>query len=115
MQQYVYEHAAPRVVRVPQVFDAFTITRPNGASVTHIVMENVEGGDFAAYSKWDPQVAEQAMERIANAVRHIWDLPLPPNAAIGPLGHETPVDRFFSDIHRAARLDKHQVGHGGSP
>ncbi|KAM3496938.1 hypothetical protein MY10362_009692 [Beauveria mimosiformis] len=98
MQQYVYEHADPRVVRVPQVFDAFTITRPDGASVTHIVMENVEGDDFAAYSKLDAQVAEQALERIANAVRHIWDLPLPPNAAIGPLGHEAPVDRFFSDV-----------------
>ncbi|KAM3438077.1 hypothetical protein NHJ13734_004350 [Beauveria thailandica] len=99
MQQYVYEHADPRIVRVPKVFDAFTITRPNGgASVTHIVMEKVEGGDFAAYSKWDPQVAEQAMERIANAVRHIWDLPLPSNAAVGPLEHQAPVDRFFSDV-----------------
>ncbi|KAH8719904.1 hypothetical protein HC256_000312 [Beauveria bassiana] len=98
MQRYVYEHADPRIVRIPQVFDAFTITEPDGASVTYIVMENVEGGHFGAYSKWDPQEAEQAIERIANAVRHVWDLPLPPNAAIGPLGHERPVDSFFSDI-----------------
>ncbi|EJP67316.1 uncharacterized protein BBA_03890 [Beauveria bassiana ARSEF 2860] len=81
MQRYVYEHADPRIVRIPQVFDAFTITEPDGASVTYIVME---------------------MSRAAilehTAIRHVWDLPLPPNAAIGPLGHERPVDSFFSDI-----------------
>ncbi|XWW96387.1 hypothetical protein V2A60_004361 [Cordyceps javanica] len=97
MQQYVHEHADPRVVRVPKVFDAFTIARPKGGSVTYIVMENIKDDDFAAYGKWHPQVAEQALERIADAVRHIWNIPLPPNATIGPLGQQRPVDRFFSD------------------
>lgn len=99
MQQYVHEHADPRIVRIPEVFDAFTITRPNEASVTYIVMENIKGDDFAVYRKRHPQAAGQALilERIADAVRHIWDIPLPPGAAIGPLGQQRPVDRFFSD------------------
>ena len=97
MQQYVHEHADPRVVHVPNVFDAFTITQPNGASVTYIVMENVKGDDYSAYSKRHPELAEQALEQIANAVRHIWEIPLPPNITIGPLGQQRPADRFFSD------------------
>ncbi|ATY65507.1 phosphotransferase enzyme family [Cordyceps militaris] len=97
MQQYVHEHADPHIVRVPQVFDAFTTTQPNGASVTYIVMENVKGDDCAAYGKWHPQMAEQAVSQIANAARHIWEIPLPPNVTIGPFEQQRPVDRFFSD------------------
>ncbi|KAK2616989.1 hypothetical protein QQS21_000078 [Conoideocrella luteorostrata] len=98
IQQYVHEHADPLIVRVPEVFDAFTITQPNGASMTYIIMmENVKGDDYATCSKRHQQVAAQALERIANAVRHIWDMPLSANATIGPLGQQRPVDRFFSD------------------
>lgn len=60
-------------------------------------MENVKGDDFSSCSRLPSQVAEESLERIANAVRHIWDIPLPPNSAIGSLGQQRPIDRFFSD------------------
>ncbi len=96
MQQYVHEHADPRIVRVPKVFDAFTLTQPEAAAMTYIVMENIEGDDFTRYRDIDPQTAEEAIQAVADAVRHIWDIPPPPNSTLGPLGMQRPADRFFS-------------------
>ncbi len=99
MQRYVHAHADPRIVRIPQVYDAFTVTfQPTCETVTYIVMENIQGADCAAYRKWDPEVAEAAITAIATAVRHLWEIPPPPNATPGPLDGENPVDRFFSDF-----------------
>lgn len=87
----------PIVVRIPEVYDAFTKTRSNSVSVTYIVMEKVKGDTFAEYRKLGPWAAGQAMVRIANAVRDIWDIPLPPNATIESLEQQRPVERLFSD------------------
>lgn len=97
MQRYVHKHTDPQIIRVPEAFDAFTTTKPNGASVTYIVMENLKDDDNAVYSKKHPQRAEQALKQIAHTVHHIWELPLPPNVAIGPLGQRRPANRLFSD------------------
>lgn len=97
IQQYVHDHADPCVVRVPKVYDAFTLPRQNAAPITYIVMENIQGDDFVTYSKQNPEGASQALEAIEKAVRHIWEIPLPPTARLGPFGQEYPADRFFSD------------------
>lgn len=65
--------------------------------MTYIIMENVAGDDYATYRKLHLEEADQAIEAIADAVRHIWDVPLPRNAPLGPFEQQTPADRFFSD------------------
>lgn len=97
IQRYVYDNADPRIVRIAEVFDAFSIPQPNSPPMTYIVMENVKGDDYATYIKKHPQAAGQVLEAIANAVRHLWNIPLPRNASIGPFEQQRPVDRFFSD------------------
>ncbi|KID94278.1 phosphotransferase enzyme family protein, partial [Metarhizium majus ARSEF 297] len=99
MQKYVHENADPSIVHIPKVFDAFSIpSGPDKSTMTYIVMENVKGSDFVDFKKEHPKEAEEAMEAIATAVRHIWDLPLPPGVPLGPFYQEMPVDRFFADF-----------------
>jgi len=97
IQRYVHRHADPNIVRIPEVYDAFTRPQPKAAALTYIVMENVKGDNYATFSEEHPEEAEQVLEAIANAVRHIWDIPLPPNASPGPFERQVPVDRLFSD------------------
>ncbi|POR32227.1 Phosphotransferase enzyme family protein [Tolypocladium paradoxum] len=99
IQRYVYENADPSIVRIPQVFDAFsTPPRPDAPARVYIIMEYVKDDDYVDYNKQHPQEAAQALEAIATAVRHIWDIPLPPNASVGPFEQQVPVDRFFADF-----------------
>lgn len=62
-------------------------------------MERMRGEEYATYKHRRPECEEgDAIERIADAVRHIWTLPIPADSGIGPLGPSTvPVNRFFSD------------------
>lgn len=60
-------------------------------------MENVEDDDYDTFAKQHPEEAPKYLGAIAAAVRHIWDLPLPPDALVGPFEREIPADRFFSD------------------
>lgn len=46
------------------------------------------------------------MEAIPTAVRHIWDLPLPPGVPLGPFYQEMPVDRFFADFGAYRRFNE---------
>ncbi|EZF29931.1 hypothetical protein H109_01514 [Trichophyton interdigitale MR816] len=92
LQQFVNENADHSIVYTPKVYDYFTNKqRISDMPVTYIVMERVYGE--ALTSKEDDTV----LENIAAAVRHIWELPLPPQASIGPLAGQVPYDRFFSD------------------
>lgn len=97
MQQYVHENADARIVRVPRVLDAFSTTSSRGRRMTCIVMEHVKGGDYITHIRQHPEDAGRVLEAIAKAVRHIWDIPIPPDALPGPLEREEPEDRFFSD------------------
>ncbi|KAK2801602.1 hypothetical protein FQN50_007663 [Emmonsiellopsis sp. PD_5] len=91
LQQFVNENADHGIVYTPKVYDYFTEQRINALPVTYIVMERVRGEVLTA--KEDDIV----LEKIAAAVRHIWELPLPPQASIGPLAGQEPHDWFFSD------------------
>ena len=105
MQQYVYEKADPCIVRVPEVYDSFTIVKPSATPKGYIVMENVEGDDYFTYKKQHPEAVEENLQAIADAVRHIWSLPLPPDATPGPLGKQKPFHRFFSDVGAGRTFD----------
>ncbi|KAH7320700.1 phosphotransferase enzyme family protein [Stachybotrys elegans] len=97
IQRYVHNNVDPRIVHVPEVFDEFSTTRLNAPPITYIVMEIVKADDYATHRTKNPREAEEALTAIANAVRHIWDIPLPPNLSPGPFCQQEPVDRFFSD------------------
>ena len=73
--------------------------------MTYIVMEKVEDEPCANYLKAHPDETETIMESVAKAVRHTWSLPLPPNTALGPIGKQVPVDRFFSDYGAGRTFD----------
>ncbi|EFY84574.1 phosphotransferase enzyme family protein [Metarhizium acridum CQMa 102] len=98
MQKYVHENADLAIVHIPKVFDAFRTSRPGHPPMTYIIMENVKGRDYVDFNKEHPQAAEQAMEAVATAVRHIWDIPLPPSVPLGPFDQQMPIDRFFADF-----------------
>jgi hypothetical protein len=91
LQQHVYEHADPSIFRTPKVYDFFTISSKDNISITYIVIEHVHG---TALTTSEP---DDVLDRVAAAVRHLWELPLPPLAAIGPLADQIPFDWFFSD------------------
>ncbi|KJZ76464.1 hypothetical protein HIM_04193 [Hirsutella minnesotensis 3608] len=97
IQRYVYEHADARIVRIPQVLDAFCSETSYGCPMTCIVMERIKGDDYATHIRQHPQEAEQILDAIAQAVRHIWDIPIPPDSQPGPLERQEPRDRFFSE------------------
>ena len=103
MQRFLHENADRSLVYIPAVYDSFTVTRPGRLPETYIVMEKVEGEAYVDYKKHHPDKAEAMLQAIADAVRHIWSLPLPPNASPGPLEGQIPQDRFFSD-HGAGRI-----------
>ena len=79
LQQFVNENTDHSIVYTPKVYDYFTKQRTNALPVTYIVMERARGEALTA--KEDDIV----VETIATAIRHIWELPLPPQASIGPL------------------------------
>jgi thiamine kinase-like enzyme len=54
-------------------------------------MERVSG---TPYSSTESAVE---MEKVAAAIRHIWSLPLPPQAKISPLGGDNHIGWFFGD------------------
>lgn len=95
----------PRIVRIPRVYDAFTMQDPGRGPFMYIVMEYMDGDDCAVYTKAHPDRTEALLAQIDDAVRHIWDLPPPPGITIGPLGQQIPADRFFSDCGADRRLD----------
>ncbi len=90
-QQHVHKQADPNIVRTAAVYDCFTVQRTNAPPITYIVMEKLGGTPLTAHE------SDVDLDRIAAAVRHIWSLPLPPQAGIGPLAGQIPHDRFFSD------------------
>ncbi|KAI9785263.1 MAG: hypothetical protein M1816_000449 [Peltula sp. TS41687] len=79
------------------VYDYFTEQRSSNAPpITYIVMEKVHGQSPVEYSKQHPDETEVVDDQIAAAVRHIWQLPLPPGPFIGHLAGEKANDWFFS-------------------
>lgn len=91
LQQFVNENADHTIVYTPKVHDYFTERRINALPVTYIIMERVHGEALTARED------NVVLENIAAAVRHIWELSLPPQASIGPLAGQEPHDWFFSD------------------
>ena len=97
MQKFVHENSDRSLVYIPAVYDSFTATQPGQPPVTYIVMEKVEGEAYVNYKEHHPDKAENMLQAIADAARHIWSLPLPPNMSLGPIEGQVPEDRFFSD------------------
>lgn len=97
LQQFVHENADPNIVYTPEVYDYFTEQRSNAPPITYIVMEKVRGQSPVEHRKQHPDEAKVVDDRIAAAVRHIWQLPLPQGAFIGPLAGQKANDWFFSD------------------
>jgi serine/threonine protein kinase len=63
-------------------------------------MENIKGETYVNWKNShlkDKQKIETVLNKIAEAVRHLWTLPLPPGTVVGPLENNLPVDRFFGD------------------
>lgn len=98
IQQYVHEKADHRIVYTPEVYDTFTATNPSWRRISIIIMEKVEGENYLDYTKQHPEETEKVLQAIADVVRHIWSLPLPPNKPPGSFGPELAVNRFFSDV-----------------
>jgi serine/threonine protein kinase len=92
IQRFVHENADRSLVHTPAVYDSFTVSAD-----TYIVMEKVEGEAYVDYKKQHPDKAETVLQAVADAIRHVWSLPLPPNASPGPFEGQIPEDRFFSD------------------
>ena len=97
LQQFVHQNANPDIFYTPAVYDYFTAPGRCNLTVTYILMERVNGSDPAQYLKAHPDETEPVFDRIVAAVRHLWSLPLPPGAAIGPLKGQKACDWFFSD------------------
>lgn len=97
IQQFVHEKADHRIVYTPEVYDSFSVTEPDSGRMSFIVMEKVEGLNYLDYTKQHPEETETLFPAIADVARHIWSLPLPPNAPPGSFGPELPVNRFFSE------------------
>lgn len=97
LQQFVHLHADPSILYTPVVYDYFTQSRYNSLPVSYIVMERVSGPSPAEYIKQPTDEADAVLEKIAAAVRHLWELPLPDQASIRPLQGQIPDDWFFSD------------------
>ncbi|KAL9595109.1 MAG: hypothetical protein Q9179_005109 [Wetmoreana sp. 5 TL-2023] len=91
LQQHIHATADPRIVRIPEVYDYFTISSESARPITYIIMEHVFG---TALTCNEP---DDVLDQVAAGVRHLWELPLPPQAAIGPLGGQIPHDWLFSD------------------
>ncbi|EFR00451.1 hypothetical protein MGYG_03453 [Nannizzia gypsea CBS 118893] len=69
LQQFIHENTDHSIMYTPKVYDYFTEQRKNALPITYIVMERIYGEE----------------------------LPLPPQATIGPLAGQIPHDWFFSD------------------
>lgn len=97
MQRYVASKADKSIVRVPAIYDAWTVETPGAGSATYIIMENISEMDFVDFKEGHPDTWEDMLPAIEQAVRHIWALPPPPSIAIGSLDPETAVNRVFGD------------------
>jgi tRNA A-37 threonylcarbamoyl transferase component Bud32 len=91
-QQLVYQYADPSIVRTPAVYDYFSKAR-----MTYIIMERVQGQTYGDHVKQHREKAPKLLEAVAEAVRHVWTIKVPPGASPGPLGRQIPEDRFFTD------------------
>jgi serine/threonine protein kinase len=96
IQQLVYRNTDPSIVRTPAVYDYFSKAR-----MTYIIMERVQGQAYGDHIKQHREQAPKLLEAVAEAVRHVWTIKVPPDASPGPLGRQIPEDRFFTD--RGAR------------
>jgi hypothetical protein len=91
-QQLVYQYADSSIVRTPAVYDYFSKAR-----MTYIIMERVQGQTYDDHVKQHREKAPKLLEAIAEAVRHVWTIKVPPGTSPGPLGRQIPEDRFFTD------------------
>jgi serine/threonine protein kinase len=92
IQQLVYRYADPNIVRTPAVYDYFS-----KETTTYIIMERVQGQMYCDHVKQHREKALKLLEAVAEAVRHVWTIKVPPGASPGPLGRQIPEDRFFTD------------------
>lgn len=97
LQQFVHMNADPSILYTPAVYDYFARAQDDFLTVTYIVMERVSGPSPTEYIKEHADEADAVFNKIAAAVRHLWELPLPDQASIGPLHGQIPHDWFFSD------------------
>ena len=99
IQRYLYKTADPSIVRIPQVFDSWTKQSPDWIlPVAYIVMERIHDDDILEFLGNGTGTVQDLVLPIAKAVRHIWSLPLPPDATVGPLNQGIPHGAIFSDL-----------------
>jgi serine/threonine protein kinase len=80
------------VVRVPQIHCWFQVGKK-----TYIVMDFIDGTTYSQYRRsHSPEEITKLLESIADAVRRIWKVKIPPRSPPGPFGRHEPADRFFS-------------------
>jgi hypothetical protein len=92
-QQLAYDHADPRIFRVPKIYDWFTKDRR-----THIIMEKVNGITYFEYNKQHLDDEAGVFDAIVKAARHLWTFPVSVPGPIGPFRNGIPDDHFFSEM-----------------
>ncbi|VUC21297.1 unnamed protein product [Clonostachys rosea] len=97
LQRYLCTKVDHNIVRIPEVFDAWKSEEKDYFSKVYILMENIQGEDYMTYSNNHTENVDSVFEAVVAAVRHIWEIPLPEKAKIGPLERQIPHDRFFGD------------------
>lgn len=79
-----------RVVRVPEVYLIFS-----REECRYMVMEYVEGTTFAKRKSSTGKYEKADIEAVANAVRRLTDIKMPPGTAPGPIGSGCIGHDFF--------------------
>jgi aminoglycoside phosphotransferase (APT) family kinase protein len=80
-QMYAFQHADRSSVSVPEVFHWF-----QRDDRMYIVMEYIEGKNLQQYLRDDPPQAERWDDAVSEAIRSLWEFPVPSDARPGPLG-----------------------------
>lgn len=96
---YAFQHTDRSIVSVPQVYHYF-----QRDDRVYIIMEYIEGQNLQQYIHDNPSQLERWDDAVCEAIRSLWEFPVPDDAKPGPLGGGVPNGpmwgEFFSTDYR---------------
>jgi hypothetical protein len=96
---YAYHHANSTAIRVPQVFRFFTNGKFAGLPFGYIVMEHITGVNLEQIAT---DQRPDLITRVANAMNHLSQIPIPPQQTPGPVDGGAPRGYLWTDYGACA-------------